>query len=473
MDFDSPVEQEQYKIEFVIFKQVKELGGAIFKPGTFIRNVFITSSWNVAILAVQVTLSPIITRLYSPEQYGVFSVFSSIVVMVSLLGSLRYNEAIVLAKTPGERNNLASLSIILTGTIACFSLGGIIGYNQISSFFDNNGLRYFVYLIPLGVLLTGLLEVLICINAWKRKFFTNGMAGFMMNLIARIFTIGYGQLSPQPIVLIGGDLLGKIAGCLTIIYSLPKFISKGLAHAKTITYHTLKAVAYQYRHFPYFVFPSSAIQTFSNQLPIYFFQTKYSSAVVGAFALATSLLEIINKLIPYSIAGVFFSQAAYLKNESKQYLSLVTFKLFTALTVAAGIIFFLCAGLSRYVFPFVFGNSWQLAGIFSAILSVSYATNFINTSIVEVYKVIDKQKALLITSTISVFLKIIALGSIMLFDISATESLLIFCVAGALGNWIQVVVIFIKLRYKVWSVIISLSILEAILIPVVYYINMT
>jgi O-antigen/teichoic acid export membrane protein len=46
--------------------------------------------------AITVLVSPILTRLYTPEDFGVFGVYASILGIVTVVASLRYEYALPL-----------------------------------------------------------------------------------------------------------------------------------------------------------------------------------------------------------------------------------------------------------------------------------------------------------------------------------------------------------------------------------------
>lgn len=458
-----------------LFKyRFKEVIRNALHPGSFIQNVSIASSWNLAIILVQFTLSPIITRIYTPYQYGIFTVFSSIIVNLSMLGSLKYNEAIVLASTHTERNNIASLSGILVLCVSFLSWIGVVFFSSdLVSFLNEPRLLKFIYFIPLGVGLVGTIEILLSINVWNKRFFNNGLAGFFTNITSRIFTIAFGLfIQPVAVGLISGDLIGKASGSLTIIFTSRSFRKKFIDQIRSISIRSMVAIASVYKYFPLYILPTSIITTLSNHLPIYFFQAKYSSAIVGAYALSASLLEIVNRLIPYSVAGVFFSKAVELKNQSSDQLTRATYKVFKVVFVISLFIFIVSSATSRYVFPFIFGESWKLAGVFAGILSVSYATNFINVSLLEIYKVISKEKLLLNTTIISVLIKVVTLVLLSYSDVDASNGLFYFCIASALGNIFQILIVLAKLNLKLWPISLAMVVMETVIVTVTYFVNL-
>ena len=304
-------------------------------------------------------------------------------------------------------------------------------------------------------------------------FFSNGLAGFLVNITSRGFTILNGLFfQPNVLGLIGGDLTGKITGVLSILLSsVRNFKSKLRDFHDSITIHGMKSVARLYKHFPIFNLPTNILASFSAHLPILFFQAQFTSAVVGSYALGGSLLEIVNRLIPYSMASVFLRKAIELRQTSVKSLAEGTYKLYWVIFSLSVIIFSGFALLSKIVFPWIFGPSWKIAGLYASILSVQYAFQFIAVALSEVYKVIEKQRFLLTTTFVSLILKIGIIASVVLFGVNEIHALLWFCIGGALGSILQIVGIFINFRFKIWNVSLSLFLLMFALITIIYTMN--
>lgn len=430
------------------------------------RNVSIASSWNTAIILLQLVLSPIITRLYAPSEYGLFALYNSIVLNIILLSSLRYTDAIVVVETRHQRNNIVFLCINLLFLVSSIVFLTVYLFQDlIIRFIDSSRLGSFVYIIPFAILVGGIIEILLLVNVSRRKFYTNGFSGFILNLISRATTIGYGTFAPaKAIGLVGGDLLGKIASIIALMFSFNK-ISKSIKYFLTsISLKEMKSVAKMYVRFPFYILPNNIIISLSGHLPIYFLQVQFDSAVVGSFALASSLLEIINRLIPYSVASVFFPKAMELKKFSEEKLFAGVYKLYWLMLVVSIIIFSFIAILGESIFPWIFGDSWLLAGKFLSLLCIQYAFNFVAVSLAEIYKVIDKQKFLLVTTVLAVFLKIFVIYLIIALRLDASFALILFGVAGALGSILQVTGIFFIFNYRKWKVLFSLIFMMLVLL---------
>lgn len=424
------------------------------KEGSFIRNVSIVSSWNVVGIIAQFALSPIITRIYTPAEYGVYALFNSIVINLSLISSLKYAEAIILADNENQRNNIILLVFCLTTAFSFITLGGIFIFKEgLGAFFNTTTNNNFLYLIPAGVYLTTALEILININIRKKLFFRNGLSGFLNSISARSFNIFYGIVFlPKAIGLIMGDLFGKILAILSILFSFKNPRYSLQFFLRSVNKKAIVSITRQYKSFPLYFLPSSLLIYLSGHLPLYFFQAKFGLTTVGAYALASSMLEIINRLIPYALSPVFLQKANELKNISLSHLSESVYKLFLYMLLLGTIIFAGFALVGETIFPLVFGKEWLKSGAFVAVLAIPYAFNFVAVSLSEVYNVIGRQRFLLANSIVNVVLKVIAIVTIMYLDVSELSALFIYSLVSSVGGMLFIVGVFSILNYRLWRV---------------------
>ena len=63
--------------------------------------------------AIPIAISPILTRLYTPEEFGIFALYIAITAILTILVTGRYELAIMLPKEDEDAVNILSISEIL------------------------------------------------------------------------------------------------------------------------------------------------------------------------------------------------------------------------------------------------------------------------------------------------------------------------------------------------------------------------
>lgn len=210
--------------------------------------------------------------------------------------------------------------------------------------------------------------------------------------------------------------------------------------------------ARRFKSFPLYYLPSNFLIGFSAHFPLYVFQDQYGSAVVGAYALASSMLEIFNRLIPYTVSSVFLQKAIELREVSQEHLAERTYRLFLVMLLLATGIFSGFALLGDVVFPWVFGSNWTTAGTFITILAIAYTFNFVGVALTEVYKVMGRQRLLLAVSILMVVLKILSLVLVFFFKVEVLKALFIYAATSGLASMMQVVGVFVILKHNILKV---------------------
>ena len=79
----------------------------------FSKNVLTLMTGSTIAQVLPIVFTPILTRLYSPEEFGVFAFYISLVTFLIVFSSGRYEQAIVLPKTDKQAINILSLSFVI------------------------------------------------------------------------------------------------------------------------------------------------------------------------------------------------------------------------------------------------------------------------------------------------------------------------------------------------------------------------
>ena len=118
-----------------------------------------------------ILFTPLITRIYSPEQFAQFAVFTSLLVVFYPLFSGRYEYAIITAKNESQAKQIFTLTIfIIIFSIMVSSISLFIGSNFNFKLIDLKSLNYIIYLVPFGIAVQAFLNTLKVFASRYRKF---------------------------------------------------------------------------------------------------------------------------------------------------------------------------------------------------------------------------------------------------------------------------------------------------------------
>jgi len=348
--------------------------------------------------AVPFVLSPIITRIYSPEDFGVFALYMGILSLVGVIVTARYEIAIVLPKDDKDAINTLALSVIITIAMTIIvSLIIIFFKNEILNLFNANDIDNIIYWIPISLLLIGLYN---SFNYWSNRHKRFG--DISKSRILKSLGTGTGQISLGYFRLYGGMIFGNIIGSLISVgFLIRKFFSnKDNLLLYNIKLSSMKSQAIKYKDFPlvnsFHVFSDVAKTSLSTILIASFF----GSAVLGFYALSIRVLQ-----TPLGIIGSSFGQVLYQKfnitkdnDESVYKIAKNTLiKLFIIALPIFSILYFIAPEL----FSFVFGEKWRIAGEYTKILLPYLFANFLVSPISQLPIIFNKQKTFFYLSLIA------------------------------------------------------------------------
>jgi len=339
------------------------------------KGAFILGSGTALAQLIGILTTPIITRLFTPYDFGLLGLYSSIIAVSMTLISLRYEFAIPVPKESEKAAHLLVLCFLLIGTITFgISVVLILMQNYLVSFFDISELKPFFWLIILGCFGSGIYQAL---NYWAiRQQDYNRITSTRINqgLSGSIFKIIFGLLQFGSVGLLLGFLISRVAGIGTFLRHI---IKNDLKFFKSISISGLKKAAREFYEFPLYTLPATFIYTLSLQIPIFFLSIQYNLEIVGWYTLAYQMLALPTLLIANSVAQVFYGEAAKTMNENPLALKVLFFDTVKKLTIIAVPVIGIPAILAPGIFPIVFGGSWVNAGIFALPLAIVAIGDFI------------------------------------------------------------------------------------------------
>lgn len=187
----------------------------------FVRNVFIMATGTIGAQVVNVLASPIITRMYGPEAFGVMGTFSALTQIIIPVAALTYPIAIVLPKNDKNAKGLMKLSLYITLFIALITTTLLLLFNEsIVSFFKIQDLAPFLYLIPLVITFAGIMQI---IEQWlirTNQFSINAKASFWQAVLTNGSKVGIGLIYPAASVLVVIQALGSGVKALIMFFLL-------------------------------------------------------------------------------------------------------------------------------------------------------------------------------------------------------------------------------------------------------------
>jgi O-antigen/teichoic acid export membrane protein len=415
-----------------------------FKNNTYLKQIITLMSGSLMAQIIMLGSIPILTRLYTPSEFGIYSLFISIITIVGNISSLMYEQAIMLPKNDKDANALLFLSFIFTIITSIISfLIVIIFYPIILNYFNNN--ITLVYLLPIGVLFIGILQIL---NAYtsRNQFYKTMSKARVINAV----NLSFIQVSTRYFGNFDGLVLGKlIADFINILYFINYHIKRNTIQLKNISKRRKKFNINKYHHFPKFQTPTVFLNSISQNIPILLLGYLYSAEVAGYYALTIRVLQAPINLIGASTREVFYQKASKMHANKENFFNLyykTTINLFKLFLIPLLII----SIFGEEIYSSIFGEKWSTAGIYSQILIYWILFLFINSPSIMSFSILNLQK---IQMYIEIASAIFRFSSIILgFYIfnSVIYSLIFFMITSVLVNLFVIIYIYLKLKKRLF-----------------------
>src|SRR5699024_9387882 len=203
----------------------------------FVRNVLLVATGTAGAQAITMAFSPIITRLYGPEAYGLLGTFSAVLSIAMPIAALTYPIAIVLPKRDDDARGIAKLSVLLA-LLICLVVATVLllGGQPIARLLDLEAISAFLLLIPFAMFLNVLQQIM---QQWlirKKQFKVSARIAISQSLILNVTKTGVGFVHPAGASLIILATLGNA------LYATQLWLGRAAGpHRKTIFINPITA----------------------------------------------------------------------------------------------------------------------------------------------------------------------------------------------------------------------------------------
>jgi O-antigen/teichoic acid export membrane protein len=354
--------------------------------------------------AIPVMISPILTRLYTPQEFGVFAFYLALVSVLSVLATGRYELAIMV---PRKERGAAAVTVIalyasiLTGGIL-FLVVALFG-REIANLFNMSEHYQLFYWMPLSVVLMAGYQAL---NYWcNRRSYYRPMAAARMSQSVSMSAaqVGSGYASVGVSGLVGGAIAGHFSAFLFLLVRVLKSDKQAFGR---LNFSILRAMARRYIDFPKYLIAAHSLNMASFQAPIIALGSMFGSSVSGFFMLTQRVIGAPMSIVASAIGDVFRQEAGRAYSETGQCKEIYekTFLRLLCIAVPAFPVFFFIA---PELFALIFGESWRVSGEYARILTPMFFLQFVTTPLSSMYMLAQKQRLDLIWQ-FSLFLLIIS-----------------------------------------------------------------
>src|SRR5690625_38563 len=384
---------------------------------SFVRNVVLVATGTAGAQAITMAFSPIITRLYGPEAFGLLGTFTAVLAILMPIAALTYPIAIVLPKRDDDARAIAKLSLQLAVVISLITAAVfLMGDRALAQLLGLQTISSFLLLIPLAMLFNAMQQVM---QQWlirKKEFKVSARIAVSQSLILNSTKAGVGPFYPAGAALILLATLGNALYAAQLWFGARRW-SNVNDHINQVQDELPKAktVAYQHRDFPIYRMPQVMINFFSTSIPVFVLAGVFGPATAGFYTLSRTVMSSPAQLLGKSVGNVFYAQIAELVNAGKdprRYLYRATVGAFLVAVIPFSIVMVWGVPL----FKLVFGAEWSVAGEYARWVALWMLFSLAARPAIAIIPVINAQGWFLRSEIVFTVLKVTAilLGALVL-----------------------------------------------------------
>ena len=311
-------------------------------------------SANIVAQAIGLLVYPVLTRLYSPDDFGLLNLFTSIAGIAVLFATAEFQYAIVLPKENKKASALTALSLIILLAVTVIIALTVPFSKLIAAAFKAPDFTKIYWLLPFFVLLTGLWNILN--YSYLRNQQYTRLSGYQISqsILSAVGKWGFGFAGKTTIGLPLATVLAQF-GSLGVSVALAW--KKLRANWEKVLWSDCRAVAVEYRNFPMFNLPRSLVNSLGQALPIWFLTPCFGLEKVGQLSLALLAAFVPLNIVARACYQVLFqrvSKAVQQQQPINQLLRRFMFVTTAILFVGMAIVYFFVPQLVTILF----GAEW-------------------------------------------------------------------------------------------------------------------
>lgn len=440
------------------------------EKGSFKRNSGIMASGAMISTFVALGTMPIISRIFDKNDFGVYAVFVSASSLLGMVSTAFYPSSFVIPKFKAEFLNLLKASLLgLLITTFLVLIAILLLKDFLISTFNLGNIQGYLWLLPVGLIFSELFKIIQNWNVRNAKFGKNASSSVSMKLSERLLNVGTGVLyTPNPGSLVFSYLISLVVG---ISFLFQKRMIPELKLSLRMPLRKVLKSCKEYIKYPVFVLPANFINKFTSDLPLYFLALYFSSSITGGFSFALTLLNVPLRIIGTSLASVFYQKAAQIYIENPNSLTDFSLRLHTKMLVIGSIVFGVIFAFGEFLFSFVFGDEWALAGKFASLLSIFYIYRLISSPLSKVFSITRNEQytlwinvILAIARTISIYFGVLTNDPLM--------AVLYFSIGNLIGYFITNLLVFYVLKANLVKIIFTDLLIIISSFAFFYYFNL-
>ena len=374
----------------------------------FIKDTLKLSSSSVLTYLLPLVVTPILSRLYIPESFGEWGLFSSLLNIINIGIFFGYENAIVKSDNRKEVQNLVVLCFIIVSFVLIIVALIFLCGNYCGIPFFIGFPSYKLLILCLAV--TAFQTILFNLGNWFERYSLLAFSSIVLGLGQAIFRIILGLIDIDSNGLIIGTIIGQTLAAISLLKLLGKnFLFKEGIHVSSVF---LKQTALTFKNFPLYDAPASILAFAAFNLPIVVLSIYFSKAEIGCYSMVIQFLLMPISFVGSAMSRVYYRNLSSLNYNDSSHLRPVTIKVLKIVSLISVLpTIFLAFGGDKLLVLFL-GEKWVTAGNIALCLAIWSFPTILTQPLLPLFRILNKQHSLF---RYNLLYFILGIGSIIIF----------------------------------------------------------
>ncbi|TVR95935.1 MAG: hypothetical protein EA406_13110 [Rhodospirillales bacterium] len=354
-----------------------------------LRGMATLAMGSVVAKAISLAAMPILTRLYTPADFGVLSVFTAVVSILVPVLSLTYLVALPIPRSERLAINMFALACSINILMSAIVLVLIwsVGPTILTIVSMESMIPYW-WVVFIGVVCASYSQIIRMWATRRRAYRALSKVEVVQTLSGSIVKLILGVLAVQPLGLVIGGIVSQSGGIVTLTRVFYQDLKICLPY---VTMRRMLSCASVFRGFPYFRLPSQLLLVISSKALIMFVAVVFDAEITGQVGLALMAVAFPMIILGDAISRPYYAEIAKLGRGAAHQVRIMTIAIIKRMLLlgAAPAIILMVSGPE--IFAVVFGSQWILAGQVASILSIYIVCAFISAPITSALNIFGKQ----------------------------------------------------------------------------------
>lgn len=340
--------------------------------------------------ALGVLLIPVLARVYSPAEFGVYTVVMALAAPLTVIATLRFELAVPLPRRDSHAYALVAAGSVSTLFVILLSLVvALAAPDAISSALSKPELASALWLVPLIAGSMALYVLLGQLALREMRFSALAGRNAVQSTSTLLLQVLAGMSAHSSLGLPAGVAGGQAIGLLALLRGA------GLRSASAqwgVRPRVIRYVARRYRRFPLYLTVSGLMNVLGLQIPVLLIAAANSAAVAGWLGMAQRVLAFPVMLIGAALGQVYLASAARTTREGTGLVSpllLATAKRLAVVAVAIGVP---VMAFGPWMFATVLGENWRTSGAYGQALAVGLIMQLVAVPISTTLAILERQR---------------------------------------------------------------------------------